>query len=355
MDFIIFIFIAILIFIGVTFYLLMTTNYIQRANRRQEKQQQDFVRQWEKSITSPILTSEQKKYLHDPEQLRALATTFNGKELSKEHIRSFVVANQSFWVDLGRTYSKKNLILRAYYAWFCLQLAQINPQQSDDMIELMIEYALFPSVYCRENALNTLYQICSEDAIIEAYKRLSAKGLGHHSKLIYDGLLSFHGDKEALATNFFEHMADFSLSYQIGIVDFFRVYGTHLNDQLVPYLSEEDLDIDVRCALLRYFKAHPNPRCEKLIWSMVANDAESTYPWEVSAVATSALASYPGQKTITLLMKAVQSSNWYIRKNAAIVLRDLDVDEKVVGDVLAGEDKYAIENLNYYLSRKGRV
>ena len=47
MDFIIFIFIAILIFIGVTFYLLMTTNYIQRSNRRQEKQQQDFVRKWE--------------------------------------------------------------------------------------------------------------------------------------------------------------------------------------------------------------------------------------------------------------------------------------------------------------------
>lgn len=353
MDFIVFIFITVFIFIAVSLFLLFTTIFIKRDDRRKEKQQLQFIRQWEIDMKSPTLTSEQKRRLRDPEELRALATVLNGQAISKERIHSFVVANQDFWSDLGKKYAKKSLILRAYYAWFCLQLAQINPKQSDEMVDLMIEYALYPSVYCRENALNTLYQICSEDAIVEAYQRLSAEEIGHHTKLIYDGLLSFHGDKEALAMKLFEHMAEFSLAYQIGVVDFFRAYGAHLNEQLVPCLSEEALDIDVRCALLRYFKAHPNPACEDLILSMVA--PESSYPWEVSAVATSTLASYPGQATIALLKEAVQSRNWYIRKNAAMALRDLDVDEQVVADVLAGEDEYAIEQLNYYVSSKGRV
>lgn len=350
---IIFIYTVISLFIVISLLLFFTTLHTRRTDEKEEEQLLQLAEQWAQEIQESNLSNEQKKRLKDPLELGALARTLNTATLPEAVVFSFVEANQLYWVELGKTYAKQPLTLRAYYAWFCKQLATIYPEQPGEMVELMMDYLQFPSVHCRENTLSMLYQMDSVEAVVEAFVMLSNNEIDHHSKLIFDGLLTFQGDKEALATRLFDRFGEMTTVYQVGVLDFFRVHGAHLSEKLGETLGQPDLETDVLCALLRYFKTQPNVNYKKQILFMAAMDAP--YGWEVRAVATSALASYPGEETVALLKQSLQSRNWYIRKNAAIALRDLDVEVAELADILAGEDEYAIEQLNYYLGHKVRV
>ena len=69
--------------------------------------------------------------------------------------------------------------------------------------------------------------------------------------------------------------------------------------------------------------------------------------WEYAAIAGTALASYPGERTVEVMKKALTSSNWYIRFNAAKSLESFQLTYLELSDVIESNDRYAREIMQY--------
>lgn len=74
--------------------------------------------------------------------------------------------------------------------------------------------------------------------------------------------------------------------------------------------------------------------------------------WEYAAIACTALAGYPGEKTVETLKNALHVPNWYVRYNAAESLVRLGVKYFDLIDVIDGKDRYAREILQFQLDRQ---
>lgn len=261
--------------------------------------------------------------------------------------RQFIRENKESWVTLGLTFPKRKLIMKAYFAYLCEKFCMNEPDEYDDMTKVMLDYVMLPSIYCRENALKALYAFGNKDAVIEAFKRLSKNNIIHNHKLVTDGLIQFKGNKEELVESLYRNFNKFSVEYQVAFIDFFRFSGSKLKYKLKRLLDQKDLDKDIVCALLRYYRKYPVAEYKNTILSWLT--PPNSEDWECISSAASALSQYPGEDTITALKSALGSKYWYVRLNAARSISELDVEDDMLVDILDGNDRYAKEQLIYQL------
>lgn len=258
----------------------------------------------------------------------------------------FLVENKQNWIHLATQYKKKSQVSKAYFAYVCEKFRLNRSGEYTFLTETMIDFALDPSIYCRENALKALYAFGNTDSIIDVFSLLTEKQITHNKKLLTDGLLSFEGDQKKLATDLYTHIDQFSNTIQIAIIDYFRFSAEHLQTQVID-LVKENSDKDFICSVLRYYQKYPVPKYKNILLSYL-NSADDTY-WECASIAASALVNYPGDDTFKALKQALFSKHWYVRLNAARSIAGLGFDESQVSDILNGQDEYAKEQLNYQI------
>lgn len=335
--------------------------------KRKDKKHLKLTNRWKVYFDS-ILTNEnseslmmQQKYykkLHSNEELMAFFAASLEYNLSVQikvrvKFRQFIRENKSFWVSLGHVYGEKRTIAKAYFAYICEELCINNPEEYDEMSKIMLEYALEPSIYCRENALKALYAFGNIDAVVEVFIKLSRNNNIHHRKLVTDGLLEFKGDHTALAESLYDHFDKFNPEYQVAMIDFFRFSGEQLKNKLIKLLKQGDADKDIVCAILRYYQKYPVQECRDTILSYltIPNDED----WECASTAALVLGKYPGEDTIHALKSALSSKYWYVRLNAARSIAELGVAEDKLMDILQGQDFYAKEQLNYHITNRKEI
>lgn len=74
--------------------------------------------------------------------------------------------------------------------------------------------------------------------VLEALRKLSKKESLHNNKLITDGLLTYTGNKNELIEGLYQNIADFSLCYQVAILDYFRLDGANTQRSSLPILRK---------------------------------------------------------------------------------------------------------------------
>lgn len=358
-----------LVIVVLSAYLMLTIAamicvvHYRNSRNRKDKRQLVLVEKWEIYIkyifcSEPSLSNVRIKQkslhkLHSIEELMAFALASKkyidarNSEI-KRNFRQFIYENKTVWMELGASYHKREQIKKAYFASLCEQIFIIEPAIRADIAKLMLEYVLVPSIYCRENALNTLYAIGNKEVIIEAFQKLSIQNIFHNHKLITDGLLKYTGNKEELVRGLYQYFEQFSLEYQIAILDYFRFSGEILKYELKNLLVRKVLDKEIVCSLLRYYKKYLVLDYKNIILSRLMHSPEND--WECISSAASTLGKYPGTDTISALKSALSSKYWYVRWNAAQSLSELHVENAMVQDVLNGNDRYAKEQLSYHLN-----
>ena len=337
--------------------------YYKNSRKRKDKRQLLLANEWKKYIGYVIdakaiknLKMDKKNYgkLYSGEQLMAFFTAsqeylYSEQPEVKNRFRQFIRQNKQVWVKIGHTYKKRELIKKAYFSFLCEQFYINEPEEYDSMTELMLDYVISPSIYCRENALKALYAFGNKDAVIEVFKKLSDSNIQHNNKLVTDGLLQFRGSKEELALGLYNDFDKFSLEYQVAFIDFFRFAGEELKYELKELLIKKDANKELVCSLLRYYKKYPVQEYKHIILSWL--NPAITDDWECISSAASALGKYQGEDTVNALKSALSSKYWYVRLNAAQSLSELDIGNDMLLDVLNGDDRYAKEQLVYQLNR----
>lgn len=353
-----------LIFIVLTFTIMISISLYEINKKRKEKKHSNMTNKWRTyfhlSLTNKNLETlkmQQKYYkkLHSSEEMIAflaasLEYNYSVQNVGNDKFRQFISENKNYWIGLGRVYGKKKPIAKAYFAFVCEQLCINDPDENDEMTKIMMEYALEPSIYCRENALKALYAFGNIDAVVEVFIMLSKNNSIHHRKLVTDGLLEFKGNQTELAESLYNNFDKFNPEYQVAMIDFFRFSGKQLEKKLIELLRQKDVDKDIICATLRYYHKYPYQEYKNILLSYL--HAPTNEDWECASTAALALGKYPGEDTIHALKSVLSSKYWYVRLNAASSIAELGVEEDKLTDVLQGKDFYAKEQLIYHITNR---
>lgn len=235
----------------------------------------------------------------------------------------------------------------AYFAYVIRKYRILRDNEAPVLIQQMMELLEEPSLYCRENGLQAIYSTGDCGIVLRALRKIDQSGVFHHAKLLTDGLLTFTGSHDRLAHVLWEHFESFSVSMQTVILDYIRFSGCDMREALLLLLADESRDDELRFSCIRYFQKFPCAAAFPLLLGFV--EAPDARRWEYAAISATALASYPGDRTVLALKRVMSHSNWYIRLNASKALEAFHLSYQELCDVMDNGDRYARESLQYQL------
>lgn len=237
-----------------------------------------------------------------------------------------------------------------YFAYIVRKYRIVEGAAIHVLLDVMMKLLQEPSLYCRENALQAIYSSGDCGCVRRALHTVDESGRFHHAKLLTDGLLAFRGDQQQLTQALWSDFDHFSVSMQVVILDYIRFSGGDLRVELLQLLADTHRDDEIRFSCIRYFGKYPYEPAFPLLIAFAERSQEQR--WEYAAIAATALAAYPGERTVEVLKKALDSSNWYVRFNAAKSLEGFHLTYLELSDVMESSDRYAREILQYRMDMK---
>lgn len=314
-----------------------------------------IIEQIELMKKGEVVTNEHKSFLCRRLDFISGITAFD-KALSEvykkesEFTKKYLGSIFSVFEYLTMRYINKDTIKVAYFPYLLHKYKILSLYNSEQLIEVLLGLLRSKNVYCRENSLKALYCIGDPDIVIKALKIIDQCPCFHHSKLITDGMMEYKGDREALKNLIFEKFDEFSVTMQVNVLNFIRFSGIRCDDVMLSLLTDEEANMEIRFCAIRYFEKFPSDTARDIIFNLAENKQGRV--WEYQAIASSALKSYPGEDTFSVLVKNLSSSNWHVRQNSAISCVKLGYTYQDLINVFDGNDRYAREIIRYRLDRK---
>lgn len=288
-----------------------------------------------------------KKLVH-VEQLMAFDEALERLSIeSPEEIRDYIKSVRPEFICLAIQNHYRDITEGTYFAHVLGKYPILKNNPTPVILGRLMELVREPSLYAREAALKAIYSTGDCGYALQALHMVDMDGRFYHAKLLTDGLLTFGGDKQDLALSLWADFDHFSISMQKVILGFIRFSGCELSPELLRILTDEHRDDELRFSCIRYFGKHPYEQAFPLLLTFVERPWDRR--WEYAAVAASALSAYPGERTVAALKGALNSSNWYLRFNAARSLEEFQLTYLNLIDVMDGQDRYAREILQYRL------
>lgn len=264
-----------------------------------------------------------------------------------EYIRAYLSELDSVLVSLTADYCRRNRMEAAYFPYIIKKYRLIAYRPFPSIVGTLLSMLNEPSIYCRENAMQALYTTGDADCVVRAIRILDRSPYFFHKKLLCDGMLNFSGSVRELGEKLREAFWDFSVEMRVTVLDYFRLSSDRYGEFALSLLRDEKNDDEIRYACIRILGKYPLNEASDLLRRLAASEAEQK--WEYAAIASSALAAYPGPETVEVLKTNLYSPNWYIRLNSAKSLQRLGIPYARLADIIDGKDRYAAEILRYCL------
>lgn len=271
---------------------------------------------------------------------------------NSEEVKRYLCEIVDVFIGLCRSYAGKDRIEAAYFPYIIKKYRIIALQKSDFIIDALFDLLDEPSIYCRENAMQALYTTGDSECVIKALKKIDNSAMFYHGKLISDGLLNFAGSAAELTDKIVERFESFSVNMRVNLFNFIRFYTDDYREFAYSLLCDEKNDDEIRYSAVRYMGKYRYDKAYDLLCKLSKNN--NSDKWQYSAIASTALALYPGDETIEILKNNLYSSNWYIRFNSAESLERLGLTYVELIDILDGNDRYAAEILRYKIQTEER-
>lgn len=259
--------------------------------------------------------------------------------------KEYIANNLNTSVYLAKKYLDKDSIKKGYLAYMLSKYLVFDSSINQRIGEIIIDYTLDKSIYCRENALRAIYSIGNVEDVLSAYRLMNKNSIFHNIKLVADGLLLFNGDRIKLCNALWDSFYEFNISYQLAFINFIKNVSGDFCDKFFAVLQSDNISQEVKFAIIRYYRKYSYEPARNYLYNCIKFQSELDFTF--SALAASALENYPSDETIRVLKSALTSNNWYTRNNASNSLQKLGVDYIDLLDVYSGNDRYAREMMEY--------
>lgn len=343
------------IFICVTL-ILFNSAYMLLSNYNKKKKKR-HTNWWKKSIEKQIKVLESgdsievkhskllEKRLLNSEQFITYVLALDELRENGIDTEKYIFGNYKSIVILANKYKGMEVYEKAFFAYFISKNPPCDGSEYNSLIEILLTFIDGSNMYCRENVLKALYRIGNLQSIENAFLLMNEHNHFHHNKLLSDGLMTFTGDKEALARNLFGYFNKWDENILISVIKFITKSSDKFKDEFISLLNEGNLKIEVQLAIIRYFRDNIHePARQILIEYLKDNDISDD---NIRIVAASVLEKYPGEDAVLALKEALKDHNWYIRYNAASSLIRLNVSSKIIKEIFNDDDLYAKEIIAY--------
>lgn len=214
-------------------------------------------------------------------------------------------------------------------------------------IESYCNYIKKENLYCRVNAFSALYAFGHPLYIAKAVHIQDEREEFLNEKILKEGLMSFDGDHSMLMSSLWDEMGGFSDRTQLAVINYIRFQSGSYGAEMLQIASDNLRGKEVRLAAMRYFGKYYYYPAQAFLLELLDNCTQED--WEYAVVSASALGNYHDPKSTEALKRALYSSNWYIRRNAAESLIAHHPPFKELTDIINGPDRYAREILMYQL------
>ena len=265
---------------------------------------------------------------------------------TKEYLKQLL----SVFTYLTLEYKKKSKIHAAYFPYIIHKFKVFRGQPIGIVMDILLELVSSPSLYVRENSLQAIYSIGDVECTLNAMWILNESTYHHHSKMIADGLLNFSGNTKKLGERLWDNFDLFSIRMQRVIVDYFRFSSPDHQERILKLLTSQGVDDELAYSCIRYLGKYAYPPAYPILTGIVERYQHNQ--WIYTAITASALASYPGDRTVAVLKELLHSPNWYVRSNASQSLMALGLYYTDMIDVFEGRDRYASEIMRYRFDQK---
>ena len=322
--------------------------------RRQVEQQLAEIREASDGISHPIQVSHltwMRRRLSHINELLAFDQLMEELDQESAVYEAYIRQLQPVFLQLATVYWKRESTQAAYYCYFLAKHKFRRHMEMDQFQQIVLSYLKKDSLYCKINALKALCSFGSPSILMDALVELgNGQESQLHGKVVTEALLSYTGDADALIGLLWARLDRFALPIQRSVLDYIRFQSGSYCSRMLEILEDSHRDKELRLAAIRYFgKYHYAPARPVLLDFLT--DSDSTR-WEYAAISATALARYDGQDVVSALLRAMNSSNWYIRSNAASSLEAHGLTYEEMLKVLGGDDRYAREMLTYRLKAK---
>ena len=267
-----------------------------------------------------------------------------------EQIKDYIRQLSPVFTYLTLEYTKKSEIQAAYFPYIIHKYKVFRGQPISIVMDTMLELVRSPSLYVRENALQAIYSIGSVECAVNALWILNESTYYHHPKMITDGLLNFSGDTKQLGNQLWNQFDRFSNRMQRVIADYFRFSSPDHKARILELLTSPGVDDEIAYSCIRYLGKYAYSPAYPVLTGIVEKYQHSQ--WIYTAITASALANYPGDRTIAILEELLHSPNWHVRSNASQSLMTLGLYYTDMIDVFEGRDRYASEIMRYRFDQK---
>ena len=324
------------------------------AIRRRVEEQLRQIRQAPAGEPQPVQARHlawMSRRLKRVEQLLAFDHFLDGQDQGDPAFQTYLRQLQPVLLYLATVYRRREPTQAAYYCHFLARHWLQRHMEMDQIQQVMLSYLKRDSLYCRINAWKALCSFASPGVLTEALVELSRDPNAQlHEKVLTEALLTYKGDTEALIGCLLDGLDRFSPQIQRAVLDYIRFRSGAYRRPMEEILRDPRRDKELRLSAIRYFGRYPEPEVQGLLLELL----QDTDPlrWEYAAISASALARYPGQEVVDALLQAMHSSNWYIRYNASASLEAHGLSYEEMLQILAGDDRYAREMLQYRLEAK---
>lgn len=324
-------------------------------DKRLEIYSRRFVTIVRQTIESQTVTTEHCDYLFRAlkkvNNLMAFEKTLDELSVQNpEKISGYLEQIFSVFTCLVVEYKKKEKMQSAYFWYFVKKYKIFQGRSTTAVIDTVLDLVRSPELYVRENALQAIYSMENEQCVLDALWILDESKYYHNPKLITDGLLNFTGDVSQLGELLWENFDRFSKSMQGALLDYFRFSSSKHQERILQLLTRKQLDDELAYSCIRYFGKYAYAPAYSALLNYAQNYQDER--WEYAAIAASALANYPGDRTVAVLKDLLQNVNWHVRANASQSLMSLGLYYTDLIDVFEGDDRYASEIMRYRFDQK---
>lgn len=341
-------FICVALLVFNVLYIIYSKQKTNRGKNLENKWLERLLPVWESVLEDGRVPMEHRKLLE--KKLRNIDQMIAYHETVKRHlaepgVQKYLDLNHDVFQNLALYFSGRLPMEKAYFAHVISIYHPDRGREHDRLEEILLGYMSDTTVYCRENVLQALYAMGNMAAIEHAFFLLSDMELYHHPRLLSDGMMKFAGDKKALVRKLWVQRHRFSESIQVAVVQFASMISDEFAEDFLKELEDDHALMEVRFSLIRYFGRYPSKEALPFLLQCVREERGERAGLAVAACTV--LARYPGEQTIEVLMEALHSRDWYVRRNAASSLVRLGIPKEAEEKLKNSGDKYAVEMLDY--------
>lgn len=251
---------------------------------------------------------------------------------------------------LATVYRRRESTQAAYFCYFLAQHRILRQMPMDEIQRIVVAFIEKNSLYCRVNALKALCMFGSAETITDTLLRCDRQSSFLHAKVLVETLLSFTGNHAELIRLVWERFDRFSNGTKRALLDYIRFNSGAYCEQMLGLMLDPKTDKELRLAAIRYFGRYYYLPAKQPLLEFVSSPDELN--WEYAAISATALSNYTGEDVDAALVRAIHSSNWYVRYNAAISLESHGMTYEEMLAAVGPGDRYAREMLAYRLESR---